>query len=71
MVAMQTTEKLYTAKELAGELGRSYRFVFWMRKRGFEMPGGTATLAEARAWLRANPQPCRRSFAAPLATAGN
>jgi len=26
-----------------------------MKKAGFTLPGGTATVAEARAWLRANP----------------
>lgn len=52
-------ERLLTAKELAGELRRGYRFVMAMRARGFPMPGGTATLGEARAWLRRNPRPCR------------
>lgn len=55
----QAPEKLFTAKELAAELRRGYRFVQSMRARGFVMPGGTATLTEARDWLRANPRPCR------------
>jgi hypothetical protein len=60
-------DRLFTVKELAGELKRSRRFVTWMRQRGFQMPGGTATLAEARDWLRANPKPTGRLFVARCA----
>jgi hypothetical protein len=31
-----------------------------MRSRGFVMPGGTATIGEARAWLTAHPVPLFR-----------
>lgn len=60
VASAQIREKLYTAKELAWELRRSYKFVCLMRKRGFEMPGGTATVSEAREWLRIMPSPCAR-----------
>jgi len=52
-----TTEKLLTASELAYELRRSLKYVYAMRRRGFLMPGGTATVSEARAWLVRNPAP--------------
>jgi hypothetical protein len=54
-------EELLPAKELAGKLRRSYHFVLQMKRRGFEMPGGTATLTEAREFLRANPQPFKKT----------
>lgn len=57
----QQPEKLLTAKELAAELRRGYRYVLAMRARGFQMPGGTATLSEAREWLRGTPKPCAKS----------
>jgi len=50
--------KLLCVSELAFELRRSTKYVYAMRKRGFIMPGGTATLEEARAWLARNPSPC-------------
>jgi len=43
-------------KELAARIRKSRTFVCAMKKAGFEMPGGTATVEEARAWLRANPK---------------
>jgi hypothetical protein len=55
-----TTERLLTTKELARELRRHPWFVYWMRRKGFKMPGGTATLSEAREWLTQNPRPCSR-----------
>jgi hypothetical protein len=58
-----TPEKLLTVKELAFELRRSTKFVYAMRALGFEMPGGTATVTEARAWLMKNPSPCRQKRA--------
>lgn len=51
---------LLSVKELAKQLGRSERYVWWMRARGFEMPGGKATLTEAREWLSDHPQPSKR-----------
>jgi hypothetical protein len=60
------TERLLCVKELAAELGRSRFYVFWMKRRGFPMSGGRATLAEARAWLQDHPKPCKST---PLTTA--
>lgn len=55
---LKPMSKLLCVSELAYELRRSTKFVYRMRKRGFIMPGGTATLEEARAWLARNPSPC-------------
>jgi hypothetical protein len=49
--------ELLTTKELASALGRSRSYICAMKARGFPMPGGTATIEEARAWLSANPPP--------------
>lgn len=54
---MTATEQLLTSKELAIALNRSLRYVRYMRAKGFEMPGNTATLTEARGWLVRNPPP--------------
>ena len=51
------SEPLFRPKELASLLRRNVSFVYKMKARGFVMPGGTATLTEAREWLRVNPQP--------------
>lgn len=51
-------EKLLTIDELASALGRSRRYVAYMRARGFQMPGNLATVSEARAWLARNVAPC-------------
>ena len=40
--------------ELAQALRRSEWYVYQMKRAGFKMPGGTATLAEARQWLLQN-----------------
>jgi hypothetical protein len=53
-------DELLSAKELAVALKRSTAFVYRMRSRGFVMPGGTATIGEARAWLTAHPVPLFR-----------
>lgn len=45
-----------TVGELAWELRRSRWYVYAMQRAGFRMPGGTATVAEAKAWLLANPR---------------
>jgi hypothetical protein len=50
---------LLGVKELASELGRSRFYVFWMKRRGFPMPGGRSTLAAAIKWLETHPKPCR------------
>lgn len=44
-----------TTKELAFALGHSRGWVCAMKAAGFRMHGGLATVAEARAWLAANP----------------
>jgi hypothetical protein len=54
------TEPLLSGKELAAALGRARTYVSAMKRRGFLMPGGRATLAEARAWLIRNPPPRAR-----------
>ena len=54
------TEKLQSRKELAAELGRSVRYIASMKARGFQMPGGRATVSQALEWLAKNPTPCRR-----------
>lgn len=60
--------QLLTTKELAAQLGKSRTYVAAMKRNGFSMPGGTATLAEARAWLARNPCPrSRRTFLAEAA----
>ena len=48
--------KLLYADELADELERSRAFVYAMKKAGFQMPDGLATLTEARQWLSENPE---------------
>jgi len=49
--------KLLSVKELAAEMGRDRTYVWAMKRRGFEMPGGRATVAEARSFLARNPKP--------------
>lgn len=48
--------RLKTIDELAAALSRSRYYVSAMKRAGFLMPGGTATVIEARDWLRDNPQ---------------
>jgi predicted sugar kinase len=55
-------EQLLTIKELAATLGRSRTYVAAMKRAGFMMPGGQATLSEARAWLARNPPPRSRKL---------
>ena len=52
---MSESEKLLYPDELADALRRGRCYIYAMKKCGFSMPGGTATLAEARDWLRQNP----------------
>lgn len=60
-------EELLTVKQLASRLGRHRNYVTAMRSRGFIMPGGLATLSEARAWLARNPAPrSRGKFSASI-----
>jgi hypothetical protein len=53
-------EKLLTIKELAAAIGRARSYVAAMKSRGFPMPGGTASVSEARAWQARNPPPKSR-----------
>lgn len=52
---------LLTIKELAAALKRSRTYVQAMKRRGFQMPGGVATVAEARKWLVRNSHPRARN----------
>lgn len=54
----EPTTRLLSVKELARELGRTERYVWHMRRRGFVMIAGRATLVAAIAWLQFNPFPC-------------
>ena len=54
--------QLLSGKELAAALGRAPNYVTAMKNMGFEMPGGRATIAEARAFLVRNPAPRSRKF---------
>lgn len=48
--------ELHSVKTLAAALDRSRVYVWAMKRAGFVMPGGRATLDEARQWLRERPQ---------------
>lgn len=54
--------QLLTIKELAAALKKDRRYVSYMKRMGFIMPGGVATVEEARSWLARNPSPrsCER-----------
>jgi len=54
---MNTEHKLLSRKQLAAELGRGRSYIDSMIKLGFEMPGGRATLEEARIFLAKVPFP--------------
>lgn len=53
-------EKLLSVCELAATLGRSESYIWAMKRSGFVMTGGRATLSEARAFLLRCQQPCSR-----------
>lgn len=53
-------DDLLTCKELADALKRHVTYVYAMRRSGFVMVGGLATVRQAMAFLRRNPQPRRR-----------
>ena len=52
-------DRLLSVKELAGALGRSERYIWYLRACGFQMPGGRASLREAKEFLLTCPHPCR------------
>lgn len=47
---MSTTREYLSVKELAAALGVSTKTIFRAKRRGFQMPGKVATVAEYRAW---------------------
>ena len=57
---MQPEKELLTMDELADKMKRSRRYSQYMRYRGFEMPGGRATLKEAIDFLRKVKTPCAK-----------
>ncbi len=52
--------RLLSSKELADALGRSTKYVQWMRRRGFRFIAGRATLSSAIVFLQKCEQPSRR-----------
>lgn len=50
-------DTLLSMKQLAAKMGRSYNYVRAMKQRGFKLPGGRSTLANALRWLEGNPMP--------------
>ena len=57
MIQNTNTERLLTAKELAFALRRNPNYIYKLTCLGFRMPGGTATLSEARAFIASNGRP--------------
>lgn len=55
------SDRLLSAKELADAFGRHVNWVYAMVADGFSMPGGRATVWEAREWLSVHPHPQRRN----------
>ncbi len=53
--SLYSDDRPLTTKELAYALGHSRGWVCAMKAAGFRMRNGVATVAEARAWLAANP----------------
>lgn len=52
--------RMLSVKQLADALGRSERYVWYMRRMGFRMPRGRASLADARDFLSTATAPCSR-----------
>lgn len=48
-------DTLRYADNLAEAIGKSRSYLYAMKKAGFEMPGGQASVVEAREWLSARP----------------
>lgn len=55
---MEKNNKRLSVCELADALGRSVRYVIYMKARGFIMIGGRATVPEALEFLEKTPKPC-------------
>lgn len=51
------TEPLLSCKELATALNRSMPYIYQMKKRGFRIRSGRATLTAALNWLEKHPCP--------------
>ena len=58
---MEKNEELLSASELALELGRSVRYVYYMKAKGFVMIGERATKAQALEFLLKVKKPCESS----------
>lgn len=54
---MGNEHDLLTACELAAKLKRSVGYIYAMKRNGFVMPGGLASISQALAWLARNPPP--------------
>lgn len=54
----QSKKILLSTKELANMLGRSEKYIYYMRLCGFIMPGGRATIEDAILFLKEHPNPC-------------
>jgi hypothetical protein len=54
---MKNDRSLMNVKELSAALGRHRNYVSAMRRSGFQMPRGMATLADAEDWIRCHPSP--------------
>jgi hypothetical protein len=54
--------QLLSIKELADAFRKHRSYVDAMKARGFSMPGGTATIDEARSFLVRNPAPKSRKL---------
>ena len=52
-------DKLLSKCELAMALGRSQRYISYMKQLGFEMPGGRSTIRLAFEFLKAHPEPIK------------
>lgn len=65
--AFAPSEERFTVKELAPQIKRSEGYIYAMKKAGFPMPGGTATIGEALAWLTQKPGFRKNGAAADLA----
>lgn len=60
------SEELLTVKELASRLKRSPNYVWAMRRKGFRMIGGRASLSDALIFLTLHPKPLKADNCAAL-----
>jgi len=52
--------QFYSAKQLASIFRRNTSWIYAAKSRGFEMPGGRATVEGLVLWLSRNPRPRSR-----------